>query len=300
MTRGIGIGIGVLSLLGAGLAIAAPAVRAGEERQVKVVRMGDGAFLGVLLQDVGAEDLARLKLNQARGAVVEKVESGSAAEKAGVAKGDVILGFDGERVRSAAQLSRLVRETPPGREVSIDVSRQGSSKQLTATLEERPGGAFAHRFHVEVPDLQVGEGEPPLPSQPLLPETGAEHWRGLPGNLHDFVYRFGRGPAKLGITYQELTDQLAEYFQVKQGGGVLVTEVTEDGPASQAGLKAGDVILELAGKRIESSRDLRRGVDAADPGSTVEVKVLRDGQPKTLSVTIGGEKEKAAPKGPTA
>jgi len=291
------IGIGVLSLLGAGLAIDAPAVRAGEEPQARVVRMGGGAFLGVLLQDVGAKDLSRLKLNHARGALVEKVESGSSAEKAGVAKGDVIVGFDGETVRSAAELSRLVRETPPGREVSIEVSRQGSSKQLTATLDERPGGAFAHRFLIKPPDLQAGEGESP---QPLLPEAGKGHWPGFPGNLHDFAYRFGRGPAKLGITYQELTDQLAEYFQVDEGGGVLVTEVTEDGPASQAGMKAGDVILKLAGKRIESGRDLRRGVDAAEPGSTVEIEVLRAGQPQTLSVTIGGEKqEEAAPKGPT-
>jgi serine protease Do len=293
MTRGGVFGIGVLSLLVAGLAIDAPALRAAEKPQVKVVRMGGGAFLGVLLQDVGAEDLSRLELNQARGALVERVDSGSPAEKAGVAKGDVIVGFDGEKVRSAAQLSRLVRETPPGREVPIEVSRQGSSKQLTATLVERQGGPLARRFHM-VPDLQVGEEEP------LLPGTSAEHWGGFPGSMHDFVYRFGRGPAKLGITYQELTDQLADYFQVKQGGGVLVTEVKEDGPASQAGMKAGDVILELAGKRIESSRDLRRGVDAAEPGSTVEIKVLRDGQSKTLSVTIGGEKEKAAPKGPTA
>jgi serine protease Do len=298
MTRAMSIGIGVLSLLGAGLVIDAPALRAAEKPQVRVVRTGGGAFLGVLLQDVGAKDLSRLELNQARGALVEKVESGSPAEKAGVAKGDVIVGFDGETVRSAAELSRLVRETPPGREVSIEVSRQGSSKQLTATVEQRPGGAFAHRFRMEAPDLQAGEGESPQPLQPLLPEAGKGHWPGFPDNLHDFVYRFGRGPAKLGITFLELTDQLALYFKVDEGGGVLVTEVTEEGPASQAGMKAGDVILKLAGKRIESGRDLRRGVDAAEPGSTVEIDVLRAGQPQTLSVTIGGEKEEAAPKGP--
>jgi serine protease Do len=297
MTRRVGVGIGVLSLVAAGLAIHAPSVRAGEERRAKVVEIGGGgAFLGVFLEDVGPEDLARLKLNEARGALVEKVESGSPAEQAGLAKGDVIVGFDGDRVRSAGQLSRLVRETPPGREVSLEVSRDGSSRRLTATLGERTAGPFAHRFQVEVPDIRVEAPEPP---EPLLPDLEAEDWQGLHGQMPKWVYRFGRGPAKLGIKYQELTSQLAEYFQVEQGGGVLVSEVDEDGPAAKAGLKAGDVILEVSGKRIERSGDLRRQVDAASPGETVEVKVLRAGQPKTLSVTIGGEKEPAVSKGPT-
>jgi serine protease Do len=99
------------------------------------------------------------------------------------------------------------------------------------------------------------------------------------------------GPRKLGIRYQEISGQLAEYFQLSEGSGILVTEVDEDGAAFEAGLKAGDVIVAFAGERIEGSRHFRRLVQRSDPGEKVSVELMRDGQRMQLELEVGGRQE---------
>ena len=82
-------------------------------------------MIGVRLSDVTAENMKTLKLSKAEGAVVESVNPNSPAATAGLREKDVIIQFDGERVRSASHLSRLVAETPAGREVMFSVMRDG-------------------------------------------------------------------------------------------------------------------------------------------------------------------------------
>jgi serine protease Do len=94
------------------------------------------------------------------------------------------------------------------------------------------------------------------------------------------------GPRKLGISYQEISGQLAGYFKVAGDSGVLVTEVDADGPAGKAGLKAGDVILAFNGQEISDGSDLRRAVRDAENGREVTLKVQREGRPLDLSVTL--------------
>src|SRR5712691_909529 len=118
-----------------------------------------------MLEDVRAEDVARLHLPEERGAVVKEVSKGSAAEKAGLKDGDVVLSFQGEKVWSAGQLRRMVRETPPGRHVSLEVSRGGAVQRLAATLEESNDREVAfgdEGFQFEAP-------MPPMPSMPAMP-----------------------------------------------------------------------------------------------------------------------------------
>src|SRR5688572_19910605 len=105
-------------------------------RRVEVLHLGGGGRLGVSLDDVGKDDVERLKLGAEKGAVVESVEDDSAARKAGVQEGDVIVAFRGEEIWSAAQLARLVRETPAGRSVPMEVSRGGATQRLTVVLAE--------------------------------------------------------------------------------------------------------------------------------------------------------------------
>src|SRR5262249_30890023 len=140
------------------------------------------------------------------------------AEKAGLQEGDVIVRYEGETVQSALQLARLVRETPAGRTVAIDVSRNGSMQKLSATLAEGRDrvrvGDFGD-FDIEIPHV---EAMPPLPAIPPVPPV-ADMFR-FDGKNHSFLFREG-GPRRLGIEYQELGDQLARYFKVEKG--VLVT-----------------------------------------------------------------------------
>ena len=96
----------------------------------RVMALGGGPRLGVSLQEASGEKA------QAAGAVVAEVEQDSPAAKAGLESGDIIVEFDGERVRGVRQLQRLVNETPAGRAIKVGVSRDGKRVDLSATLEE--------------------------------------------------------------------------------------------------------------------------------------------------------------------
>jgi serine protease Do len=225
-----------------------------------------------------------------RGAKVRSVEKDSPAEKAGIKEGDLIVRFDGEAVRSASQLARLVGETPAGRSVAIDVNRAGASQKLTATLAEGKrrvqvraddGSLRMHDFAVEIPEFDLQVPEPP--KAPAAPHVWA--WKG--DDFGDRAFRFlVGGPRKLGIEYMEIGEQLAGYFKLAGKSGVLVSSVDADGPAGKAGMKAGDVILKLGDETIEDGDDLREAVAEAKGGTEVTVTVQRDGRPLDLKVTL--------------
>ncbi|GAB4278094.1 MAG: DegQ family serine endoprotease [Deferrisomatales bacterium] len=101
----------------------------------------------------------------------------------------------------------------------------------------------------------------------------------------------------LGVMIQEVTKDLAKQFGIEEPRGALVSQVVEDGPADKAGIRRGDVILEFDGIKVDRMHELPRIVAERAPGKTVEVVILRKGERKTLSVTLGElpEEELAAP-----
>jgi serine protease Do len=102
----------------------------------------------------------------------------------------------------------------------------------------------------------------------------------------------------MGVYIQSLTPELAKQFGLSQGGGVLVGDVTPDTPASRAGLKKGDVILELNGQPVTDHNQLSLRVSQTDPGATVRLKIWRDGKTQDVNVTLGELPEKSAKLGP--
>ncbi len=90
----------------------------------------------------------------------------------------------------------------------------------------------------------------------------------------------------LGVTIQTLTPELSKQFALKDEKGVLVADVTEDSPAEKAGIQRGDIILGFSGKEIEDGRNLRNMVAGTIPNTQVKVKLIRDGNPKTVEVMI--------------
>ena len=109
----------------------------------------------------------------------------------------------------------------------------------------------------------------------------------LARNVMDSLIKYGsvtRG--YLGVMIQDVTPALAKEFQLKEGTGALVGDVVPKGPADKAGLKDGDVVLDFNGKKVKDSRHLRLTVGETKPGTTVPVKILRDGTAKTLEVTV--------------
>lgn len=305
------LALGVPAILVAGLALGPGDVRAGEtdqdgkkvEKRV-VVRHAGGSRLGVGLEDTEGD---------VRGTKVRSVEDGSPAEKAGIQEGDVIVRFDGEAVRSASQLARLVGETPAGRSVAIEVTRGGATQKLSAILAKgnRRVGFFSgdglpgmRELNFEMPEWDVEAPEPPEPPSaphaalpphapapphaPMAPRVPMPHaWSWNSDDRHDMVFRMlGGGPRKLGIEYMEIGEQLAGYFKLGGKTGVLVSAVNADGPAGKAGMKAGDIVLKLGAEAIADGDDLREAVAEAEGGQEVTVTVQRDGRPLDLKVTL--------------
>ena len=91
----------------------------------------------------------------------------------------------------------------------------------------------------------------------------------------------------LGVQIQDLSDQLSDHFKVKDGNGVLVSEVVEDSPAAKAGLKAGDIIVKVDDKEIEDAHDLTMTIRNYEPETKVMVSVIRDGKKKKINATLG-------------
>src|SRR5205807_249797 len=90
----------------------------------------------------------------------------------------------------------------------------------------------------------------------------------------------------LGVNIQDLTPALAKEFDLKNASGVVVSDIVPKSPAEKAGLKAGDVITEFNGKPVQDSRHLKLQVSQTAPGTTVPLKVLRDGKSRTFDVAV--------------
>lgn len=259
--------------------------------QTKIVQRAQGnpfvspgrGRLGVSLRDVEEPDATTARLPAPAGAVVEDVAEGSAAETAGLRKGDVIVEFDGERVRSARQLTRLVSETPEGRKVAAVVVRDG--QKTTVTVELQPGGGTVFEKLHELEDW--GRNFPfELPARPARPpRVSPRSDVQPPASWGDNLFSGGAG--RLGITVDDLSSQLAEYFGTKEG--VLVTSVQDGSLGARAGLKAGDVITALNGSAIRSPAELRRRLQAMSDGEEFTIAVMRDRKPQSLKGKMEGQ-----------
>ena len=97
----------------------------------------------------------------------------------------------------------------------------------------------------------------------------------------------------LGVVIQEVTPDLAKAFKAPEGKGALVGDVSSDGPGAKGGLQKGDVIEEIDGQTVTGVNDLRLRVASTAPGTTVHLKVFRNGEPRNVSVTLGQLPEKA-------
>lgn len=238
---------------------------AGEQHEKKseyaqVFVFGGHARLGVQVSNITAEKAEELKLGVTRGVLIEEVEEDSPAAKAGLEADDVLLSFDGERLRSVRQLRRLVQETPAGSEVEIEFSRQGQKRTARAKLEER-------HARLRLPEIHIPEIEAPHME---IPDLNVWAWR--------------QGP-RLGISGDELTPQLAEFFGVEEGKGVLVREVSAGSAAARAGLKAGDVIVSVDDQQTPSVGKLRRALRDLDEDQ-VTLTIVRNRRQQTLQVTL--------------
>jgi serine protease Do len=225
----------------------------------------DGSgFLGVYAEDISRENMGRYGLNQVRGVGITQVVKDSPAEKAGIRKDDVVLRFDGENVTSVRKFNRLISEVSPDQTVRLSISRGGAEQELTATIARRKNSFNTELFGSAEPRTWRFEGNMGEGGFPMLQALGNRR--------------------RIGITTTQLTKQLAEYFGITDGHGVLVTSVTEDGPAAKAGVKAGDVITAVDGEKVDDTGDLSDIVNRKKEGD-VSLTIVRNKSQLTLRVT---------------
>jgi serine protease Do len=260
---------------------------------------GRGGEIGVSIREV-EQDTTRAANRAGPGVVIEEVTGDSPAEKAGIKTGDVLIEFDGERVRSVRQFTRLIQETPPGRKVAAVLTRSG--QRVNVTLEPRAGSSIRLLGDLDGARLMADFGRefanafppplpPPPPAAPGVPNPpDAPPFPPAPPDIQSF---FWRPDATFGLSVLPLSSQLADYFGAKRG--VLVTAVKENSVAQAAGFRAGDVVTALNGADVTEPADLRRHTEQIHSGAEFTAEVLREKK----AVTLKGKMERRATRGAT-
>ena len=197
------------------------------------------SYLGVDIQDVTADRVTALKLKEERGVEITMVDADAPAGKAGLHEHDVILEFNNTAVDGEEQLRRLIRETPPGRTITLGISRDGSPMKVTVQLADH-SKIIAQSY----PRVYV-------PAVPRLPNT-LRNRMDIPG----YAFQLQTYSSVLGVQTENLTRQLGEYFGVKDGDGILIRSVEKGSAAEKAGLKAGDVIIRADNEKLSDRSDL--------------------------------------------
>ena len=193
--------------------------------------------LGVMIQTMSPELAKSFGLEKNKGALIAQIQKGSAAEKAGLQEGDIVILFDGKGIDNAADLSRAVASARPDTEHNVKVLREGKEAEVKVKLDAAADTSVAKE---------------------------------------------ARG--RLGVTVRGLNDEEKK----KYGDGLVVVE--SHGPASEAGIKEGDVLLSVGGKKIRSFEQFKDAVNAAD--KTLALQVARDGSRTFLAVKLDPKDKK--------
>jgi serine protease Do len=206
-------------------------------------------WLGVKIQGVTEEIAESLGLGKPRGAMIASVSENGPAERAKLRQGDVILSFDGKEVSEMRRLPRIVMETGVNKEVPVQIWRDG--KPMTVT--------------VKVGELEENEQVAAVPARA---EPNANQ-RGNQSKVDS-----------LGVVLAPISPELRQKFDLDQNAsqGVVVTEVDQNGPAAEKGVRPGDIIVEVGQEEVKSAADIRAKVEKARQAGRKSVLLLVDRQ----------------------
>ncbi|MGB0124929.1 MAG: PDZ domain-containing protein [Silvibacterium sp.] len=237
------------------------------------------SYLGVDIRDVDNDRASALKLKQPTGAEITNVDRDAPAGKAGLRIHDVILQMDGQPVAGEVQLRRMLHETPAGHTITLLISRDGQQQTVTVQLADRATieqDAWSQRMIVPEPE---DEGT-------FVLEGPSDHGFGA-GN--GFFGAMSLGSSPTGVELDVLGSQLADYFGVKDGQGLLVKHVAENSPASKAGLKAGDVIIKANGQTMATLGEWMKLIHT-NRGKQVQITLVRNRKEQTVTLDAGSGK----------
>lgn len=232
---------------------------------------GPSSYLGVDIADVTTERLSALKLKEEKGVEVTMVDQDAPAGKAGIREHDVILTMNGMTIESEAQLRRMIHETPPGRVVTLGLSRDGQPMTVKLQLADK------HK--------EFSWANPPTPHAIQIPEI---HVPDI--DIPSMNVVIVTSSARSGLMVENITPQLGEFFGLKNGNGVLVRSVEKGSRAERAGFRAGDVVVKVNDQPVHDTSDFSHGMRSRT-GNSVNVGVVRDKKELNLTLTLPERKE---------
>ncbi len=229
------------------------------------------SYLGVDITDVTSERLSDLKLKEEHGAEITMVDQDAPAGKAGLHAHDVILSVNGTEVESAAQLRRMIKETPAGRIITLGISRDGQPMTMKVQLADRKKAMSytpnVHEFKFQMPEIPaMPDIEPPV------------------------SVVIAHSSLRSGLMVENITPQLGEFFGVKNGKGVLVRSVEKGSRAEKAGFHAGDVVVKVNDQVVHDASDFTHALRSTT-GASAAVTVVRDKKEQNLTLTLPARKE---------
>jgi serine protease Do len=191
-------------------------------------------YLGVNIQSISPDLAKAMKLDERKGALVSGVMNGSAADKGGIKRGDIITSFNGKPVKGAHDLPAMVAATPVDKEVQVEILRKGKPQEITVKLGK-------------LPNQHAG-----LNNQ-AKPATG--QW---------------------GLQLNEMNEQVGRRYGLEAEQGVVVVGVEPGSPAQKAGIKKGDVIVEVNQKTVASVKDVTETIKESKDKENLLLLVQRD------------------------
>lgn len=265
-----------------GAALAALALMGGMADRAAAQTSTPRAWLGVTSQEI-TTDLREGLNYTGKGVLVSRVVADSPADRAGIRKGDVLVSVNSRTIDTPEELVEVVRASKVGQSLAIVTMRAGARKNLSVKLGEWPE---------EEMEYETAPRTPTPPRAPKAPKskTYRYEWDGDSWELHgapDIRVFTGRG--RLGVTIQNLSNDMADALNVPGGKGVLVTGVSEDSPASTVGIKGGDVIVEVAGVSIDDTEDLSRELRKHE--GKVSIVLMRRGARRTVQPELRDKSE---------
>jgi hypothetical protein len=224
-----------------------------------------GAYLGVQVTAVTSERATALKLQAPSGAIIAYVDQDGPACHAGLLENDVVVAFDGAKVDGPEQLQNMIHVTPPQKTVTLTIMRNGLRKDVKVTL-----GSWNVMSHVHTFNAANNLASPP-PPRAFAPDL----------EIPSFTLLSERH----GLVVESLSPQLADYFGVTRGRGVLVRSVEGGSPAAVAGLRAGDIILKVNTLDVHDMSDWQRGMHSQ---GKVWVLIWRDRKEQNFVMNVPG------------
>jgi serine protease Do len=263
--------LGSLVVVVGGFVSAVPSARAGLlHHEQSGFFFSSPGYLGVDLREISANRASQLQLKDNHGAEIVLVDQDAPAGKSGLKVHDVVLALDGQPVKSSDQLRKRLHAMPPGQTISLLISRDGNPLTISVKLcDQAVLKEQAWKEHVP---------EPPQVSESFIktPSAGGSSFLGnvIPRSLN------------VGAEVSPVRPQLADYFGVTSGTGLLVENVDPQSPASRAGLKAGDVIIRVEAQRMASRNEWLKAI-RNHHGEPVQITIMRNKQEMGLTMNTG-------------